>query len=72
MIKDWPRKLTFAGLGVSIIIWTSGMSIVKALEPDYCYSCTETPKYDQWQWVYDVFEARYPLAIAIAVTAFGA
>lgn len=72
MLNDWPRKLTFIGFGASLILWTSGLKIVEAWEPDYCSHCSSTPIYDRWQWVHHVVEARYALAAAIAITAFGA
>ena len=72
MMKNWPRKLTVTGFGASLILWTSGLKIVEAWEPEYCNFCTATPIYDRWQWVHRFVENRYPLAAAIALTIFGA
>ncbi len=71
MIKNWPRKLTFIGLGASLILWTSGKSIIEATEPYYS-SYSPSSAYEFWSVLHDWVEARYLLATFIAVTIFGA
>ena len=74
MIKDWPRKLTFIGLGASLILWTSAQRILATMEPEYQWVSISQKSilYALWSWAYESVETRYPLAIAIAITIFGA
>ena len=72
MIRDWPQKLTFTGLGATLILWTSGTRLMESWEPTCSGICDETPNHDRWQWMQGVLEARYPLAIAIGITVLGA
>ena len=67
MIKNWPRKLMFIGIGASLLIWTSGGKLTESLAH---FAYEKGGDWDLFIGIHHFFEARYPLAIAIAVTVF--
>lgn len=69
MMRDWPRKLMFLGIAVSLVLWTSGERLSERLA-EAAYS--NNWNYDFFHWFYECTEARYPLAISIALTVFAA